>query len=368
MKHYTKAAFAALFLCAFFSCAQASAAAAADSFVFNYDMKPGSSGTNVAALQAILISRGYHIASIESGAAQKGYFGSQTKLAATAFQTAQNLPATGYVGSLTRAKLNALSLIVGDKDYHVVSPNGGEVWQAGSVHALTWNRSTLPQIDIADSARYDLYLMNAPSAADCTPPLCRIPNTEQHQFVLDFKVASNETYNWIVGTAKGGVNISSGNYIFQVCLAGTATCDSSDSYFTITAASSTNVQTSITTVAPNGGEKWPAGSVQTIQWNFSRGTDDRQSYAVDIRVDSAIEQVQCPAGYSCTPAYSAHEIIAQNIPAEQQKYIWTVGSKMSTREFFQGSYKISICFTGTNNCAVSDKAFDVWPAKVSQSN
>lgn len=68
---------------------------------FATNLTVGSRGADVTALQTTLIGAGY---SIPAGAT--GYFGSQTKAAVIAFQTAKSLPTTGFVGPLTRGILN----------------------------------------------------------------------------------------------------------------------------------------------------------------------------------------------------------------------------------------------------------------------
>ncbi|MBP6858890.1 MAG: peptidoglycan-binding protein [Candidatus Pacebacteria bacterium] len=74
---------------------------------FNTNLTVGSTGSDVVALQTWLIANGYSIPSIASGAAAKGYFGTQTKMAVQAYQTAKGIPSTGFVGPLTRGALNA---------------------------------------------------------------------------------------------------------------------------------------------------------------------------------------------------------------------------------------------------------------------
>lgn len=71
------------------------------------NLTTGSRGVEVIALQSFLISRGHSIASIASGDAPKGYFGTQTMSAVRQFQQASGIPVTGFVGSETRAKILA---------------------------------------------------------------------------------------------------------------------------------------------------------------------------------------------------------------------------------------------------------------------
>ncbi|MEI7462886.1 MAG: peptidoglycan-binding domain-containing protein [Candidatus Taylorbacteria bacterium] len=85
--------------------------AGAQGYAFNTNLTVGSTGADVVALQTWLMSSGYNIASIANGAAAKGYFGSQTVAAVKAYQTANGVPSTGFVGPLTRGKLNGSAVV-----------------------------------------------------------------------------------------------------------------------------------------------------------------------------------------------------------------------------------------------------------------
>ncbi len=80
--------------------------AASAQAAFTTYLTVGSRGADVTALQTWLISNGFDISAISSGAAAKGYFGQQTKAAVVKYQASVGLPATGFVGPLTIAKLN----------------------------------------------------------------------------------------------------------------------------------------------------------------------------------------------------------------------------------------------------------------------
>ncbi len=80
--------------------------AGAQGTAFSANLTVGSTGAQVVALQNALISMGYNIPSIASGAATPGYFGAQTQTAVKAYQAARGIPSTGFVGPLTRAALN----------------------------------------------------------------------------------------------------------------------------------------------------------------------------------------------------------------------------------------------------------------------
>ena len=87
--------------------------AGAQSFTFNTNLTVGSTGADVVALQSTLLSAGFRIPAIESGAAAKGYFGTQTKAAVQQYQAAHGVPSTGFVGPLTRAALNSGTVMTG---------------------------------------------------------------------------------------------------------------------------------------------------------------------------------------------------------------------------------------------------------------
>lgn len=94
--------------------------AATANAAFDVNLSVGSTGADVSALQSWLISKGFAIPSISSGAAQPGYFGQQTKAAVVAYQASVGLPNTGFVGPLTRGILNGSPVTSGP----VVCPVG----------------------------------------------------------------------------------------------------------------------------------------------------------------------------------------------------------------------------------------------------
>ena len=82
---------------------------ASTGYMFNTNLTVGSTGADVVALQDWLASKGF--LSIPAGTS-KGYFGQLTKTAVVAYQASAGLPATGFVGPQTRAKLNAAAPVV----------------------------------------------------------------------------------------------------------------------------------------------------------------------------------------------------------------------------------------------------------------
>ena len=78
-----------------------SVSVSAQAYEFNRSLKVGMRHADVRALQEYLAEAGFFTAN------PTGYFGSITKKAVIAFQLANDLPGTGFVGTLTRGVLNS---------------------------------------------------------------------------------------------------------------------------------------------------------------------------------------------------------------------------------------------------------------------
>lgn len=75
-------------------------------FLFTRSLKIGSAGADVAALQQILITKGFLVFNIKSN---PGYFGGVTRAALMKFQKSVGIEPVGAVGPATRRALNALT-------------------------------------------------------------------------------------------------------------------------------------------------------------------------------------------------------------------------------------------------------------------
>ena len=120
---------------------------------------------------------------------------------------------------------------------NIISPNGGEIWQAGTTETIIWTADHLENVtvDLYKGGVFHSVLIT--TAASDTSQLWAIP----------FEMESGSDY---------GVKITS------VDVPGVS--DFSDSNFTI-------VGNNITVISPNGGELWKAGTVYSINWtsNFA---------------------------------------------------------------------------------------------------
>jgi hypothetical protein len=115
----------------------------------------------------------------------------------------------------------------------VVSPNGGEMLQAGETHIITWFD------DLDEPVKIELY------------------KNESLHFLISSNTPSDGIYNWTipydeVGGSDYKIKITSTQF--------TTKFDFSDSNFTITA-------NEVTITSPLSGDNWHAGTSQLIMWD-----------------------------------------------------------------------------------------------------
>jgi len=176
----------------------------------------------------------------------------------------------------------------------VTAPNGGESWQVGTTHHITWTVTNLTGsviIQLRRGAQNQEYLTLAQN----------IPAT-QGLFI------------WNIPTT-----VTAGSeYKIRIALAtsaGTTLQDYSDGYFSIT----TNGNTySLTVVAPNGGETWLRGTAHEISWTSSNltgnvrislirsVTDEQITLAESVPVDAGVFVWNIPAEFPLATDYRVH--------------------------------------------------------------
>ncbi|MFQ5638699.1 MAG: heparinase II/III family protein, partial [bacterium] len=130
----------------------------------------------------------------------------------------------------------------------LTAPNGGETWFSGSVQTISWN-----SVGRIDSVTIEYSLAGG-----------------AQWLTIDAKTPNDGSFEWSIPetpTSNGLVRVSDRSDGIPL--------DSSDGVFAI-------IQPGLTLIAPNGGETWFSGSVQTISWS-SVGAIDSVSleYSVD---------------------------------------------------------------------------------------
>ena len=124
--------------------------------------------------------------------------------------------------------------------YKVTSPTEGDFWQIGSVQTITWE-TTRPS-----SKTVVIMISRTGGDAGSFSRIARVPNTGS----FTWTVTGPETTQAVIRVKEQG--------------AGDTYRDHSTGVFTI--GSGPPPSGSITVTVPNGGEDWPIGSMQTIQW------------------------------------------------------------------------------------------------------
>ncbi len=194
-----------------------------------------------------------------------------------------------------------------EKTIEVISPNGGEEWERGSVQKIIWNYEPLPPDE------FKISLVNVNNDTIVTD----LKNCGTAGLYQDSSQPTKFWWNWEVGENAEGKTIPAvGSYRIMVTDC-EETKDFSDTSFTMV----NPVQKSITVVSPNGGEEWEKGKTYVVDWE-SIGADD-------IEVISLIDysDFSNPTGYHLAYHHSTELL-----------YSWTISDS-----FEVGSkYKIEV--------------------------
>ncbi len=163
-------------------------------------------------------------------------------------------------------------------DIKVVSPNGGEAWEVGTVHPITWtSRGTIPNVKIEFSGDRGVTWEEITAST---------PN--------------DGSYNW---TVPSNVSTASNDCLVRVGDVDGFPSDTSDALFAVTAPA-------VILIAPNGGETWETGTAQTITWTHT-GT------VANIKIEYSIN------------GGTTWDVIEASI-ANSGRYDWTVPNNPST--------------------------------------
>ena len=120
----------------------------------------------------------------------------------------------------------------------VASPNGGENWELGSNHSITWSIS-----NAGSNVKIELY------------------KSGSYYKTISSSTSNNGSYSWSIPTSY----TESSDYKIKITdTSNSSINDDSDSYFTL---SSQPPPPTITVTSPNGGENWEPGSTHNITWS-----------------------------------------------------------------------------------------------------
>jgi hypothetical protein len=142
------------------------------------------------------------------------------------------MPGTGYLMAATYGR-GIWRLEAAPAELTVVSPNGGEVWAAGSTRSIDWSSA-----GVSGNVKLEYSTNNGENWALIAEST---PNDGSEPWVLPTQL-----------TSLGRVRVTS--------LSDGSLTDTSDAVFAI-------ADISLAVTAPNGGESWAPGSAQVITWS-----------------------------------------------------------------------------------------------------
>ena len=127
----------------------------------------------------------------------------------------------------------------------VISPNGGESWQRGTSHTVTWSYAGSP------GSTVKIVLMKA--------------GAEVGTIIASTSIGSSGTgsYTWAINPTGS----TGSDYKVSVqSISQPAIRDTSNTVFTLTPA---GTAPAITVTSPNGGETWQRGTSHTVTWSYT---------------------------------------------------------------------------------------------------
>ena len=313
-----------------------------------------------------------------------GYFGLLTLSAVRSFQMANNISATGYVGPVTRAKIQALTCgqVPQEQICCEIFGYGAYMIKTSSTYEMMSRNQCTTGAGFTGGGRN---IVNNSYCASSSVPV--ISGTQGPQ---NLKVNETGTWRILATDSNGGdlsysvdwgdipsarSNISSdlhylptqqfssfthsytqvGNYtvVFNVMNSVGRSASTSLSVNVI----AVSQDRYITLFTPNGGENYVRGSTQTINWEEHRN-------------------FTCPSGVQCSPAlpskfnvtafsYCTSSIclmsnvytIANNVT--DNGYFWQAGYGLNGLYIPPGMYKMKVCVDGVDVCDISDAPFTI---------
>jgi len=211
-----------------------------------------------------------------------------------------------------------LTCLLAAQSITVTSPNGGESWEVGSTHDITWSTANI------NSGQFRIYLFDGSSNLGT---------------IAMYLPASQHSFTWTVGHLIDAPDVGVGsNYKIKIRVISEAPNDLSDAPFSIT--SSAAPPGSIVVTSPNSGEVWPEGASRNLSWNSPGITSGN---VVITLLKGGIH-----AG-----------IIASSVSVTDHTYLWTVGSTDAPFPGAGANYRVQVQLEGGTASDFSDGPFSI---------
>jgi len=203
-------------------------------------------------------------------------------------------------GSGTEDYSNNTFSITAPPQITVTSPNGGESWQIGTTHDITWTYSNVTgNVAIAlKTGTTTVAVITAGTACDGS-----------YSWTIPTSVAAGTNYKIAIGDGSG-------------------TEDYSNNTFSITA------PPQITVTSPNGGESWQIGTTHDITWTYSNVTGN---VAIALKTGTTTVAV-ITAGTACDGSYSW--TIPTSVAAGTNNKI-AIGDGSGTEDYSNNTFSIT---------------------------
>ncbi len=279
---------------------------------------------DVTQLQTFLKSEGF------LKAEATGYFGGQTLAAVKKYQKLNNIPATGFVGPLTRAQLHKAKGCPTDEltVLDITGPSQINVNQQGTWTVSVRNQGQSQLMYSVDWGDRPMYTSPQTASQSTQPPVLK---QQTSSFTHTYTDAGTYTLTFFV--YDGDNTFVYARKSMQITVV------------------NPNAPR-ITVTSPNGGESWKINSVETLRWSIANNVNPNTR--VDIYLQTNNPTFVCPPNAYCPIMLDVQYVLDKNI-VWNYAYPWIVGTDMDNKPIPRGSYKLRVCEAGsTSNCDESN--------------
>lgn len=331
---------------------------------FSGNLTVGSTGEMVRELQKFLNSDPSTRVAV-SGAGSAGnestYFGPATRAAVIKFQNkfgaevltpAGLASGNGFVGALTRAKLNVLRGCNENGQATTISVTTDKKTYAVNedikITVTARNNANAPKtLNFSSGCQADYSI---PTAQYSIEKICTLALTS-------VTLGPKESKSWEFTHTAALKSLSAGTHTIRGTVIGYGSADTS---ITVGSSSAITILPNITVVTPNGGEVWSRGELKSILW--STGLPKGYTDFSGIKLDVSVVKYSQPCTTSPCPAYPAIAPypIAKGVGV-MQPVSWKVGDTLDLlRTIPAGTYQVQVCVSGsTEGCDLSNSPFTI---------